>query len=94
MLNYLTYYLSLSQHTVFSFSALIAAEVPLSRIYDAVVLKGFDLPELLGVPPSQIFGYTFDSDGQRIQVPIQIDEMHYQKWDVIKHEPDCRQDMS
>ena len=59
-----------------------------------MVLKGSDLRELLGVPPSQIFGYTFDSDGERTQVPIQVDEMHYQKWDVIKHAPDCRQVVS
>ena len=56
-----------------------------------MVLKGSDLPELLGVPPSQIFGYTFNSVGKWTQVPIQIDEMHYQSWDVIKNVPDCRQ---
>ena len=64
--------------------------VPSARIHDPVVLKGSELPELLGVPTWQLLGFNFNSSGQWTQVPIQIDEMHYQKWDVIKHVPDCR----
>ena len=64
--------------------------VPSSRVHDAVVLKGSDLPELLSVPTWQILGYNFNSSGIWTQIPIQIDEMHYQKWDIIKHVPDCR----
>ena len=64
--------------------------VPASRVHDAVVLKGSDLPELLSVPTWQILGYNFNSSGLWTQIPIQIDEMHYQKWDIIKHVPDCR----
>ena len=64
--------------------------VPSSRVHDAVVLKGSDLPELLSVPTWQILGYNFNSSGLWTQIPIQIDEMHYQKWDIIKHVPDCR----
>ena len=64
--------------------------MPSSRVHDAVVLKGSDLPELLNVPTWQILGYNFNSSGLWTQIPIQIDEMHYQKWDIIKHVPDCR----
>ena len=64
--------------------------MPSSRVHDAVVLKGSDLPELLSVPTWQILGYNFNSSGLWTQIPIQIDEMHYQKWDIIKHVPDCR----
>ena len=64
--------------------------VPSSRVHDAVVLKGSDLSELLSVPTWQILGYNFNSSGLWTQIPIQIDEMHYQKWDIIKHAPDCR----
>ena len=64
--------------------------VPSSRVHDAVVLKGSDLPELLSVPTWQILGFNFNSSGQWTQIPIQIDEMHYKKWDIIKHVPDCR----
>jgi hypothetical protein len=64
--------------------------VPSSRVHDAVVLKGSDLKEILSVPTWQILGFNFNSSGQWTQIPIQIDEMHYQKWDIIKHVPDCR----
>ena len=64
--------------------------MPSSRVHDAVVLKGSDLSELLSVPTWQILGYNFNSSGLWTQIPIQIDEMHYQKWDIIKHVPDCR----
>ena len=64
--------------------------VPSTRVHDAVVLKGSDLPELLSIPTWQILGYNFNSSGLWTQIPIQIDEMHYQKWDIIKHVPDCR----
>ena len=55
-----------------------------------MVLKGSDLTELLGTPINQILGYSFNANGQWTQIPIQIDEMHFQKWETIKHEPDCR----
>ena len=52
---------------------------------DPVVLKGSDLPELAGLSVSQIVGFNFDANGQWNQIPIQIDEMHYQSWATIKH---------
>ena len=55
-----------------------------------MVLKGSDLTELLDTPINQILGYNFNGNGEWTQIPIQIDEMHLQKWETIKHEPDCR----
>ena len=60
---------------------------PSDRMADPVVLKGIDLPELIGIYPEEIVGFMFDGV-QLNQVPIQIDEMHIQLWDNIK-DGDC-----
>jgi hypothetical protein len=67
--------------------------VPSSRKYDPVVLKGSDLPELLGIKVEFIvafqLNYTINKVSNWTQIPIQIDEMHVQDWEIIKH-GDCR----
>ena len=62
---------------------------PTDRIGDPVVLKGFDLPEVLGQKPDHIIGFKYDANWDlMIQIPIQIDEMVVQKWNNIK-DNDC-----
>jgi hypothetical protein len=48
---------------------------------------GGDLPELIGWDVNTIVAFTFDKDWQ--QIPVQIDQRHIQRWEVIKPE-DCR----
>lgn len=48
------------------------ANASLDRPYEPVVLKGADLPALLGAPPNQIVAFRFQSGWQ--QVPVQVDE--------------------
>lgn len=61
------------------------------RLFDPVELTGADLYELLGEDPASIMGFRFapDSIEQWEQIPIQIDEKHYQEWQRIKP-GDCR----
>jgi hypothetical protein len=59
------------------------------RLYDPVVLNGNDLFELIGVEPSSIVAFRYDGDEKWTQIPIQIDEMHMQDWEIIKP-GDCR----
>ena len=69
-----------------------------SRLYDPIVFKGIDLPELLGTEIDSIVGFVYQpnsspliSDGHAwVQIPIQIDEKHWQDWTVIKNGGDCR----
>ena len=62
---------------------------PLSREMDPVVLKGTDVPNYYGASVNDIAGYSWDqTSGRFTQVPIQIDEMHLQDYDVIKN-GDC-----
>ena len=62
---------------------------PTDRIADPVVLKGADLPEVVGQKPDHIIGFKYDSNlDTMIQIPIQIDEMVVQKWNNIKDD-DC-----
>jgi hypothetical protein len=67
--------------------------VPSSRKYDPVVLKGSDLPELLGIKVEFIVAFQLNYTNNKVsnwtQIPIQIDEMHVQDWEIIKH-GDCR----
>ncbi len=71
--------------------ALGAAELPVFRQFDPVVLAGSDLPELISKPIDRIAGFVDDINSEEVwtQIPIQIDERHYQYWDVIK-DGDCR----
>ncbi len=65
--------------------------LPDVRKFDPVVLNGSTLPELLGKPVDKIAGFAFkigDKEGWT-RIPIQIDERHYQDWNVIKKD-DCR----
>ena len=59
-----------------------------NRKYDPVVFKGSDLPQLLDLPIDFIVGFAIIS-GKWRQIPIQIDEMHVQNWEIIKN-GDCR----
>ena len=51
---------------------------------DPIVMNGNDLYELIGVKPEFIVGFRYESDDTWTQIPIQVDEMHVQKWEVIK----------
>jgi len=59
------------------------------RLYDPVVLNGNDLYELIGADPPSIVGFRYDGNEEWTQIPIQIDEMHMQDWEIIKP-GDCR----
>merc|ERR1712156_1299504 len=61
----------------------------LAATEDPVVLNGNDLYELIGADPHSIVGFRYDGNEVWTQVPIQIDEMHYQNWEIIKP-GDCR----
>ena len=62
---------------------------PYSRFADPVVLTGVDVPEVLGFKPENIVGFSYSrSSGRFTQVPVQVDEKHYQQWHVLKDE-DC-----
>lgn len=64
--------------------------IPESRHADPVILRGPDLPELLGQDPNMVVGFRFsDAAVSWEQIPVQIDEMHLQEWLVIK-QGDCR----
>ena len=55
--------------------------------YQPVVINGSQLQELIGASIHSIVAYKFDGDW--IQIPLQIDEKHWQDWATIKKE-DCR----
>jgi hypothetical protein len=61
------------------------------RQNDPVEISGSKLFELVGADPKAIVGFRYDptSPEEWIQIPIQIDEMHFQEWEVIKP-GDCR----
>ena len=59
------------------------------RLYDPIVFKGSDLPELLDSEINHVVAFAFQSDSTWSQIPIQIDEKHWQDWAVIKN-GDCR----
>lgn len=71
-------------------SSVTAAQDPL-RLFDPVELTGADLYELLGEDPVSIMGFRFEPDSieQWSQIPIQIDEKHYQEWQKVRP-GDCR----
>ena len=61
------------------------------RQLESVVLKGAKLPDLTNVPIDFIIGFAYTNTGEWQQIPLQIDEMHWQNWDVIKNSgTDCR----
>ena len=60
-----------------------------SRMKDPVVLKGQDLFEIVGKEPESIVAFKYQGPDSWQQIPMQIDEMHNQYWDVIKP-GDCR----
>ena len=61
------------------------------RQLESVVLKGAKLPDLTNVPIDFIIGFAYSNTGEWQQIPLQIDEMHWQNWDVIKNSgTDCR----
>merc|ERR1711963_169990 len=59
------------------------------RFYDPVVMNGNDLFELVGADPTSIVAFKYDDKNEWTQIPIQIDEMHMQDWEIIKP-GDCR----
>ena len=63
------------------------------RKLESVVLKGAKLPDLTNVPIDFIVGFAYSNivGEEWQQIPLQIDEMHWQNWDVIKNPgSDCR----
>ena len=64
---------------------------PASRHADPVVLLGKDVPELNWYFPHDLvaFRYRTAFDGWS-QIPLQIDERHFQLWDRIKNGVDCK----
>lgn len=68
---------------------LSSAAIPPERNADPVVLKGKDVTELYWKHPDDIVGFNHDGT-QWNQVPIQVDEVHYQLWDNIKNKKDCK----
>ena len=61
------------------------------RLYDPIVLNGNDLYELIGADPTSIVAFKYEGNEEWTQIPIQIDEMHMQDWEIIKP-GDCRLD--
>jgi hypothetical protein len=45
----------------------------IGREFDPLILKGADLPMLMGAEPTRVVAFRYDSDW--IQIPLQIDEM-------------------
>ena len=70
-------------------AAISAGEFSEERKLESVVIKGAQLPDLTNVPIDFIVGFAYSS-AQWEQIPLQIDEMHWQDWDVIKNSSDCR----
>ena len=75
------------------FSALLFSKVIFglnhsSRSFDPVILEGRQLPEILGAQIDTIVAFRFNLKWE--QLPIQIDEKHWQSWEVIKGFNDCR----
>ena len=80
-----------------SFSIILSLHLVLSLVdqsskyyYEPVVLTGNDLPELIGAKIQNIVAYQHN-EFEWIQIPIQIDEKHYQSFETIKNYSDCRQ---
>ena len=80
-IRYLLYYFVVINAATASFVS--------NRIYDPIVLKGAELPELIGQPIDFIVGFVYNSDSIWKQIPIQINEKHWQDWVIIKN-GDCR----
>ena len=76
------------QWLIFSLFITISVALLVKDNYKPVVIKGSQLKEFIGVSIPSIIGYKYD-DGHWIQIPLQIDEKHWQDWATIKKE-DCR----
>ena len=64
------------------------------RFFDPVILNGYELPELIGANIDDIVAFMvvkeYDEFHQKwVQIPLQVDEKHWQDWNVIKN-GDCR----
>lgn len=53
----------------------------LNRPYDPVVMRGADLPALMGYPPDQVVGFRYE--GGWVQIPVQIDERKIVDYGVV-----------
>ena len=64
--------------------------IPESRHADPVILVGEQAHDLLGIDPEKLVGFRYDDTvGGWEQVPVQVDEKHYQDWLVVK-QGDCQ----
>ena len=71
-----------------SFYVLVVNSDPF-RQYDPIELTGSDLYELYGWAPASIIAFRYEESEMWTQIPVQIDEMHEQYWEVVKP-GDCR----
>ena len=59
----------------------------LDRQGDPIVLTGAQLPKLLGSAPDQLVGFVWNTKGEWVQVPVQVDERDWVSPGQILHEP-------
>ena len=77
--------------SIFISSSVIGIDPPPSRHADPVVLMGKDVPELNWYFPQDLVAFSYDAvEDSWTQIPLQIDEKHFQLWDRIKNSVDCK----